>query len=185
MKNRRPSAVESGPLSVHRDFFPVGWDLAPWPVGDGPSNTRAMLMRKALFVVAATAALTAGLAVPASASNGLIYNENTGQCMSVLPNQLGIGAPVVQGNCNTYEAAWDWGSLGLLENRKSGLCLEVPNGGGYAYLQRCGGPYQNMDLAASTGLIGVHNDNRRLLGIDGTGRVLSTTYPGPNLYWEW
>src|SRR5882757_6390107 len=184
MADLQPLKAPRFPCCVGREHFPAGWDLAPWPSGNGPSNTRAMVTftRKALLVGAAAAALTAGLAAPASASNGLIYNNGTGQCISVLPNQLGVGAPVVQGNCNTYEATWDWGSLGLLQNRKSGLCLEVPNGGGYAYLQRCGGPYQNMDLVPSTGLIGVHNDNRRLLGIDGTGRVLATTYPGPNLY---
>jgi hypothetical protein len=137
------------------------------------------------MVAGAAVALGAGLAAPAEAAGGLIYNQGTGQCMAVLPNQTGVGAPVVQGSCNSYEAQWQWGSLGLLQNTKAGLCLEVPNGGGYAYLQRCGGTYQYMDLAPSTGLIGVHSDNRRLLGVDGTGRVLATTYPGPNLYWSW
>lgn len=94
--------------------------------------------RKALLVAGAMLALGAGLVAPAEASNGLIYNIGTGKCMAVDPNQLWAGAPVIEGNCNGYEAYWDWGAPGLLENRKAGLCLEVPNGGGYAYVQRCG-----------------------------------------------
>jgi len=141
--------------------------------------------RKALLVAGAAVALGLGLAAPAQASNGLIYNTGTGKCMAVDPNQLWAGAPVIGGNCNSYEAYWDWGSLGLLENRRAGLCLEVPTGGGYAYLAQCGSYRQNMDLAPSTGLIGVHNDNSRLLGMDWSGRVLSETYPNPNLNWNW
>jgi hypothetical protein len=140
---------------------------------------------KALLTVGAAAVLGLGLAAPAQAANGLIYNTGTRQCMAVDPNRLYVGAPVVQASCNTYEAQWDWGSLGLLSNRRAGLCLEVPNGGGYAYLQRCGGPYQEMDLTPSTGLIGVRHDNRRMLGIDGSGRVLSSIYGASNQYWSW
>jgi hypothetical protein len=145
---------------------------------------RFAFARKALTATAATVLTVAGFSGTASASNGLIYNNNLRQCISV-PSQAGVGSPVIVGNCNTYEANWSWGSLGLVQNNKTGLCIELPNGGGYAFLQQCGGTYQYLDFAPSTGLIGVHSDNRRLLGVDSSWRVQSAGYGAPNQYWSW
>jgi ricin-type beta-trefoil lectin protein len=139
--------------------------------------------RKALTVAGASAMLIAGLAGQASAANGLVGNH--GLCLSV-PTNAAMGSPVILNTCNAYEAQWHWGSLGLVQNDKTGLCLEVPNGGGYASLQTCGrNAYQYLDFAPSTGLIGVHSDNRRLLGADGNNYVQSANYGAPNQYWNW
>jgi hypothetical protein len=141
-------------------------------------------MRKSLMVAVTTVTFLLTLVAPASAAS-LIGNEGNGLCLSTAGNYA--GAPVTVGTCNASEAYWSRSPAGLLGHQLSGLCLEVPSTGGYAYLQRCDGTFQYFQFVRSTGLIGVQADTSRMLEVDpGTNRVRSAHYSGsPYQHWRW
>lgn len=141
-------------------------------------------MRKSLMVAVTTVTFLLTIVAPASAAS-LIGNQGNGLCLSTAGNY--VGAPVIVGSCNAFEAYWSRGPSGLLGHQQSGLCLEVPSAGGYAYLQRCGGTYQYLVFVPSTSLIGIQADGNRMLEVDPqNNRVRSAFHSGSSYqYWRW
>ncbi|TCO57231.1 hypothetical protein [Actinocrispum wychmicini] len=138
------------------------------------------LTRKAFTVTATAVTLVAGLAGTASATDGMtFFNRGTQSCMRVTANST-VGSPVLVGTCGVTESLWQpVGIDGALRNAANGLCLEVPSGGGYAFLQTCGGRMQAMDIDTPGNVFVTNDPDSRLLEADtATGRVRSAEITG-------
>ena len=143
--------------------------------------TTLSLARKALTVATTTMMLAVCLAGQATALDGAtFFNRATQSCMTVSPNST-AGSPVLLGACGTAAATWHLvgGPDSRVQNEVNGLCVEVPPGGGYAFLQTCGGTMQSLDITTPGMILVWHDTDSRVLEADvATARVRSAEITG-------